>query len=306
MAIVPALTLPYTFVNGTIIDAGQVNADFAAVMNGVNTNSRTLLTAATTFYVAPGGQDVPGNGLSITAPAATIGFIINLLQNNYDLNMQVVTIQLANGTYNESTFFSGDVAGLSNALHLIIQGNMASPNLVVWNGNPCLHLLYEATCTVQGVTMQSSISQCIISELGAQLGFSNIIFTAVPGAHLVAARQGMIQSLGNYSITGGGQYHAVAYESANVFLDTLPGNYMGQSTPPGAPTITLTGPPAFSVGFIGSIVGSAVRVGATFSGTATGPRYIATMNGVVDVIGQGLTYLPGNAVGVLANGGQYS
>lgn len=55
MPIIPSL--PYTFINGTVADATQVNADFSAVLTGVNTNAAhsgansdiTSLTALTSI-----------------------------------------------------------------------------------------------------------------------------------------------------------------------------------------------------------------------------------------------------------------
>jgi hypothetical protein len=306
MALVPALTLPYTFVNGTIIDAGQVNADFAALTNGLNMNSRTLLTAATTFYVAPGGADVPGNGLAITSPAATIGFILNVLRSSYDLNMQAVTIQLANGTYTQEADHAGDMAGLQGAANLIIQGNMASPNLVTWNGgaNACLNCANGALIQVQGVTMQNSAANCIISQTHSRILFQNIIFGPALGAHLVSARGATLNAMGNYTIAGGAQRHVVALEHGEVYLDPEPGNFL--SFPVGSPTITLTGTPAFSVSFISSHNLSTVKVGAAFVGAAAaGNQSDTNLNSTIVIYGQGTSYLPGTpATSTNATGGQ--
>ena len=43
----------------------------------------------------------------------------------------------------------------------------------------------------------------------------------------------------------------------------------------------------------------------TNGATVTGTRYSVTNNGVVFTNGGGATYLPGNAAGSSANGGQY-
>jgi hypothetical protein len=56
----------------------------------------------------------------------------------------------------------------------------------------------------------------------------------------------------------------------------------------------------------GGALQSPVTSGNVFSGAATGPRYSANTNGVVNSFGGGATYFPGNAVGVLATGGQYA
>ena len=49
-----------------------------------------------------------------------------------------------------------------------------------------------------------------------------------------------------------------------------------------------------------------IRIGHnTFSGSATGKRFEATVNGVIYSSGAGASYLPGNAAGTTATGGQY-
>jgi hypothetical protein len=294
MALVPALTLPYTFVNGTIIDAGQVNADFAALMNSLNTNSRTLLTAPTTFYVAPGGADVPGNGLAITSPAATVQFVLGLLQNSYDLNMQSATIQLANGTYNQTLQAGGALVGQQSATSVIIQGNMASPNLVTWNGDPCINAFNGALLTVQGMTLQSAISQAIISTGSSRVHFLSVIFGPVVGAHLLSARGGLIEAWGNYTIAGGGGEHVFAVEGGHCFIDGRPGNFTNYLSAVGVPVVTITGTPAFSNAFIIANSGE-VRVTAAITGSTTGNQAHARWNGVINILGQGATYLPGTA-----------
>jgi hypothetical protein len=45
---------------------------------------------------------------------------------------------------------------------------------------------------------------------------------------------------------------------------------------------------------------------STITGTATGPRYLASGNGVVDSGGKSVNFFPGNAPGTLATGGQYT
>lgn len=303
MALNPPLTLPYIFVNGTIIDAGQVNADFAALTNAMNNNVRSLLTAPSTFYVAPGGADVPGNGLSITSPAATIGYILNLLRAAYDLNNQEVTIQLANGTYTENVELFGQLPGQEAASEVRIQGNMAAPNLVTLNGDPCFNVNNGGLLQIQGMTLTSSVSQCIISQQAARVVFNTCIFgaAATGGAHLLAARGGSIRANGNYTIAGGGAAHGLAVEAGEIFLDSEPRNYM--NPPLGIPTINLTGTPNFSNAFVVATNLGCMRITATFVGGATGIRSNARFNSVINIVGQGDTYLPGSLPGTADTGG---
>jgi hypothetical protein len=74
---------------------------------------------------------------------------------------------------------------------------------------------------------------------------------------------------------------------------------------PAAKTITLTGTPAFNQFVYGSRIGLLQVCLATFSGSATGMRYLIDTNSVI-FTNAGATFLPGNAAGTLLSGGQYS
>ena len=61
----------------------------------------------------------------------------------------------------------------------------------------------------------------------------------------------------------------------------------------GSLTITLTGTPAFSNSFaFVQTCGGIYVSGATFAGSATGPRYVVSLNGVINTFGAALTSSP--------------
>jgi hypothetical protein len=297
------LALPYTFTNGGLIDAGQMNANFAAVTGAFSTSVRTALAGPTTFYVAPGGVDAPGNGLAIASPTATIAYILNLLRTQYDLNNQTVTIQLANGTYNESVNHAGGLPGLTGAFSLRIQGNTASPSSVVWGGDPCLNASNGALVSILGVTLQSSISSCIIAITHAVVLLDHVVFGTTMDNHMLSARGAVIEARNDYAISGGAVRHAMAMEGGKLFIDVPPGNF--HALPWGTPIVTLTGTPAFSGAFAVASTLGYMRIGATFSGLATGPQWSTSLNGVINTVGHKAS-LPGNVAGTDVTGGQSS
>ena len=71
-------------------------------------------------------------------------------------------------------------------------------------------------------------------------------------------------------------------------------------------TVTIMGTPAFSTDFVNATDGGIARLqGNTFSGSATGARFLSDRNAVIDVGGATPnTYLPGNSNGTASNGGQ--
>jgi hypothetical protein len=70
-------------------------------------------------------------------------------------------------------------------------------------------------------------------------------------------------------------------------------------------TITISNTPAFSWQGVLVSRGVADMGGITFSGSATGTRYVAQHNGIINTGGGGASYLPGDAAGSTATQGQY-
>ena len=73
-------------------------------------------------------------------------------------------------------------------------------------------------------------------------------------------------------------------------------------------TLTLIGTPSYSVVAAADALGniSFPNGFTTFAGTgATGQRYSATLNAVINTTGGGSTFFPGNSGGTTSTGGQY-
>ena len=70
--------------------------------------------------------------------------------------------------------------------------------------------------------------------------------------------------------------------------------------------ITVSGTPTFSVAtaFAGS--GGGIELGFPISGAATGPRYLASLNGTINTFGAGANAFPGSTAGSYNTGGQYA
>ena len=112
---------------------------------------------------------------------------------------------------------------------------------------------------------------------------------------MTAQNGGNISVGSNYSISGGANAH-VATQYGGVFLCL-------------SKTITTSGTPAFSDEFAYCAFGGSIQdwSGCTFSGSgATGTRYSAVLNGVINTNGGGSSFLPGNSSGGTSTGGQYA
>lgn len=255
--------------------------------------AREMLTAARTYYVATTGNNA-NDGLSAGSPFLTIQKALDVVFGTLDLGGFDVTIQLADGTYwagfSESSPQVG--AGL-----ITINGNSTTP------ANVIISATNASACSVQGgaqVKIQNlelritTSGRCISSSGGGSVIFIGvgIRFGTCAGFHIVAEYGGLVRVDANYSIVGAALSHWVISSSASLSCTSK--------------TITITGTPAFSTAFlVMEALGTAQIFWNTFSGTATGVRYIISYNAYAHTNGAGATYLPGSSAGYTSNGGLY-
>lgn len=252
---------------------------------------RELLTAARTYYVRIDGSD-SNTGLSNTAGGAflTIQKAVDIAAS-LDLSIYDVTIAVAPGSYAAVVFKSqvgtgtvnviGDTATLTNCT---IAGGAGSA--VTASGGGLRYVISGFTLTgARGLT---------ITE-GATVAVGSMRYGSISARIFDVTRGAKCYVNAAMTITSGMPYMAVV--SGQGLLIFQPGI-----------TVTLTGTPAFSATFIycgGS--GSSVEIAfVTFSGTATGPRYIVLLNASIYAANAGESYLPGSADGTKLTGGQYA
>ena len=181
---------------------------------------------------------------------------------------------------------------------MILEGDTTTPsNVVISGGGSTYCVLMNTRYTMRGFKLQNSASGGIIASTGSILSISALDFGACTGAHFRVISGASVLLVGSYSITGAATNH----------FSTAKGGIV--STAGIALTVTITGTPAFSSGFCscGTCSSASLINGQiSFSGSATGTRYIAFLNGVIDTNGGGATFLPGDGAGSLLTGGQYA
>ncbi len=256
-------------------------------------NARIRLTGALTLYVSTTGND-SNTGLSAGSPFLTVQKAINVLHDGYDLNGYSATIQLADGTYGGTISVSGAFVGAASETSININGNNGTPSNVVLSpvGN-CLSAASGAGISISNLKMLPTTGHGILSN-NAIVAFNNIVFGAVGAGvyyHIVAFSRAYVYAYGNYSIVGGALGHLTCDTGSLVSIT--------------GKTITITGNPTISTYAVNAGASEFVCYGCTFSGTAVGNRYSATTNSVIYTNGGGANYLPGNAAGSTATGGQY-
>jgi len=281
-------------VTAAVITQLQDGVDAAAVSGG-----REMLTANRTYYVRTDGND-SNTGLVNDASGAflTIQKAIDAAAA-LDCSIYDITIQLAAGTYVVTS--TVNLKSIIGSGSVTIIGDETTPTNVVIEAQGSMLSILKATAVsyttykLKGFKLYSSTANAtfgIHSSKGSYIEFQNINFGTGITQQLRADDGGKITCTGNYTVAGGAASHVTAVAGI-VRIQAC--------------TVTVTGTPAFSTAYVDIQYGSvAIMNGVTYSGLATGSRYVVAMNGVCFVGGAGVNYFPGDVAGTTATGGQYA
>jgi hypothetical protein len=207
-----------------------------------------------------------------------------------------ITIQIADGTYTESVVV-GPLPGPS----LIINGNSGSPaNVVlVGNGSNVIGVSGPNVVTAQNFKFQnaSTVAAGLAANNGATLTTSNTI-SGAHGAWVFLANAGGSVNVGSHTFSGNAAYCFAAYRNGNLILSGGAVFTISAAIVVTATAFTVSGG-QIEVPMIGT---------PTFNnpGNVTGNKFIAMLNGVINVQGAGANYFPGTIAGSTPSGGQYS
>lgn len=257
--------------------------------------TREVLTANRTYYVRTDGSD-SNNGLSDTSGGAflTIQKAIDVVAS-LDISIYNVTIQLGDGTYNETVILKS----FSGAGKITIKGNETTPANVILPGNSTNCILMDnvrGTYEITGIKITNANTPGNgIYARKSYLRIGKIDFGSVTRNQLTLEHGALCDFIDNYTISGGGYRHIYAWFDAMA-------NYTGLVT---GKTITVTGTPAFSLEFASARYKGGIAITSsnfTFSGSATGIRYLVSENSII--LATGVTF-PGGIAGTTATGGQY-
>lgn len=283
--------------NQSLVVSSNGSALRTFFLSAVSTG-RELLTAARTYYVRTDGSD-SNNGLANTSGGAflTVQKAVDTIIGTLDLGGQTVTISVADGTYSGAIIVNSRTVG--GGLILIV-GNTTTPGNVLFNygsGN-IVTVDNGATLQINGCKFTAANGNAVIVNNKATLYIGgNLDFGAcASGFHLQANNGGHIIKAGTgvgYTISGAAAGH---YYAANAsFIDVA-----------GMGTITVSGTPAITAFAKAEHLSDVRAFSNTYSGSATGQRYSATLNSVIDTNGGGANYFPGNSAGATGTGAQYA
>lgn len=266
--------------------------------------SADCLTAPTTLFFSPAGNDEATNSCRVASnPCKSLQRAYDRLQANTDLKGQGVTFLLAPGTYTEGLQATGALRGQKYPSQLTIRGNILTPSSVVMAPlftAPSFSAAFGAMYQLEGLKFDHSLTAQDMILVGQYstigLGFVEFGYNFNPYNHVSVGFFGHLYVYGGYTISGGGQCHIDVANSAGVYFNT---NGVG-----GLINVPVVGAPNFVAGFLYVASNASINAQAIgWDGAASGKRYVAEGNGVIDV---GCTYaLPGSVAGTLSTGGQY-
>lgn len=268
---------------------GQVWFDWFGYLQDRIGTAREILTASRTYYVSPTGNDA-NHGLRSGEAFLTMQKAVDTVANSVDFAGNAVTIQLADGTYPAGFVLAAPQIGPGS---FTIQGNAGAPGNVIVSstGTGCATVIGGSVIIKDMELRTTTAGDCLVSAQHGEIDFLNLRFGACAGFHMQVYNHGIISGSGNYAITGGAIAHLHAF--ALGIITIVSG------------TVTLSGTPNFSSWFAGAAIANIGISGITYSGPATGVRYLSHKNAVIDTSGGGATFFPGNSAGSVSDGGIY-
>ena len=290
----------------------QLQTNFIAALRLAG--PRIPLLAPTSFYVdgSFGNDASPGTS---PAPWQTLAKAVTELKS-LDMNGQVVTVYCQNA-FATGLVVSGPFVGAA-------QGGPrftfeAGSSITDPTANAIL-VSEGATITINGpVTLSApntvsgppgtgfpdyaAIGMGLYTFSGGVINMTGGLNFGPCGVYHMNADTGIIRIDGSYTVSGNAQAHWIA---AHAGILTVPAVLTGSLMV----TVSFTGARTFSSSFAiatngGLIISSSSTTQFSFPSGVVGPRYLATLNAVIDTGGSGPSFFPGNATGTTANGGQY-
>jgi hypothetical protein len=304
--------LAYELVAGQLIEVAYDGAQFQAI-GGVSGSGAVMMTAPQALYVNPTtGSDTLYDGTAAEpvgahgGPFQTIDKALATM-SKYNLGGWTFVIYLANGTYTKATSIACPLPNGSGTVQII--GNDSVPdqcNVFNTGQGSCFQLFAGGNYLFRGMAFRATAPAQYQDEghgvwamFGTTLNIADCSWNSVPSCHVLSGANATIFYGGNMNINGPAPgAHQSAYTNGVV---------LGGIGAPTDPNLNVTAPVTLGAFAEASDGGTIWSIWNSMTGKAnvSGPRYIATGNGVINSGGRGTTALPGSTVGTLATGGQY-
>lgn len=278
------------------------------------------LTKNKNFYVnGTTGSDTldDGRGESEGKPFKTIQAAVNYACDNYNLSRYDANIIIADGTYETGVFELPQYSATTGTLRLT-GTTITSRDSVIIKG--CVFTSAGNSYILQNLTIDQadvySHGYAVLSELG-RIDLYNVVIdasdtTVTSGSLFMIRAEGGTVRVWSSSVEGLPGIVIKVPESCNGYLYASNGGRFYFSA-----DIAIQNNGTMTQGGVFSSNGIIQRQTSnlpypgrlavvTTSGTLTGRRYIANLNGIIDSIGGGAEFFPGSVAGVTETGGQYA
>lgn len=267
-------------------------AEIFITARAADLTGREVLTANRIYYVRTDGSD-SNDGLADNSGGAflTIQKAVDVAKGLDVPAAYTVSVLVRAGTYTAGVNIDGPLVGGGT---LAISGDTTTPGNVILNAtsDDGFFLTNNARATIRGFKLTTTTSgACLKANLGAYLLYGNIEFGACAASHVDLGTDATGYCAFACAISAGAVSHFHTGAPSTLITNAV--------------TITITGTPAFSSYFAGTAGGYQVLSSLTFSGPATGKRFLAHKNGTIDVGTTSLTFLPGDVDGTTESGGKY-
>lgn len=263
------------------------------------------LTAPITLHFSPGGNDeFTNNCRTASNPCKSLQIAYDKLQRDTDLRGNQVTFLLVPGIYAQGLQATGPLRGQKFPSQLVIRGSILTPSSVLLAPNfsqPSFSAAFGAMYNIEGIKMDHTFTTQDMILVGQYstigIGFVDFGYNFNPYNHVSVGFFGNLYVYGSYTISGGAQVHVDVANSAAVYYNT--------NGVAGLINVPIVNSPSFFAGFFYVASNASINSQAIgWTGFASGRRYVAEGNGVLDVGCTPVNNIPGNQLGFLQTGGQ--
>lgn len=257
------------------------------------------LSAPLTLYCGGSGASDTNNGLSSSAPFATLQKAVNTIRT-YNANGNSITVQCT-GAFSQGFTVLGPFPGAVGVSGVTF--NFASGSSITEPVNNCIlanagaSFTLTGSCTFSATATTPGNGAAIYIQGGSQVSLGTggtFTFGTCGNVHISTISAGTIVINTGYQIGGSAPFHYSVINSG-IYL----------ATANQALTISLVGTPAFSGAFASANSLAYMQIPVTYvtySGAATGLRYSAGSYSVINTSGSSSTsFFPGSSAGTLSN-----
>jgi hypothetical protein len=276
--------------------------DLTQLFQVINQNRRIYLATPLSIYVdATAGLDTnPGTQ---TQPFLTLQAAMNYVVGKINLNGQNISI-ICNGAFTAGVRNDRPTQGDGNVTFVFTPGSSVSVT-----NNSCFAAYgagagfaittnpgTQAVLSASGASAtNSNWGIAVLASDFAEITVSNVNFGACGVAHMQGNSQGKVLFSTALTFSGGAQYGMQGYNQGIVQIY-------------GTTAILMNGTPAFGIAFAAATDLGQILVPSSlcsFTGSATGKRYLQTDYSVIDTAGGGASMFPGNVAGTAVGSNGY-